>query len=457
MSYTYDVLSRLISAQTDSGVFSYEYSGANTLIQKFIRPNGSFTEYVYNDPIKRLTEIVNKKDDQSIISKSAYMYTDRDVVGTETVTNGSPIKTFQDGLITYEYNKVNQLLAANNQQETFNYDADGNLIKSFTPDGYILNMGYDAENRLIWSEYIDDNQITHRTEYKYTGDHCLAEIKKLENGTQVSVTRMIRDGILSLQDRNESNQIISEYLWGDNFGGGIGRLNAARINDNNYYHLYDGRGNVKAVIDNTQNVAASYSYGPFGELRATTGTVLQPYQFSTKRLDERTGLLYYGYRHYSSSFGRWTARDPVGFKGGDINLYRFVQNDPINLIDPYGLWSIWGGSTGVAAWGPWGGNAGSGFAFDSDAGAGAYTTTGTTEGAGLSVGYEVGFYTGSICGETEIVSFGAGPVSIGFVSDYKGSWGFVIGAAKGAPIEATMSVNDTLFFPFSGDETNPCQ
>ena len=103
-----------------------------------------------------------------------------------------------------------------------------------------------------------------------------------------------------------------------------------------YYHLYDGRGNVKALLDQNQSVVASYRYSPFGKLKAETGMITQPYQFSTKRFDHQTGLIYYGYRHYSPSIGRWTTRDPIGFAGGDINLYGFVQNNSVNRIDPDG-------------------------------------------------------------------------------------------------------------------------
>lgn len=134
-----------------------------------------------------------------------------------------------------------------------------------------------------------------------------------------------------------------------------------------------------------------------------------------------------------------------------------MLNDPVNFVDPLGLWSAWGGSSGVGSWGPWGGNAGSGIAFDSNAGIGGYTTSGTTTGAGASVGYEVGFYTGSVSGETEIFSLGAGPVSIGFVTDYKGNWGFLFGYGWGAPVEGTISNNNTIFYPISDENTSPCK
>ena len=56
--------------------------------------------------------------------------------------------------------------------------------------------------------------------------------------------------------------------------------------------------------------------------------------------DEATGLLRFGARDYDPQLGRWTAKDPLGFEGGDTNLYAYVAGDPINLVDPSGLWYV---------------------------------------------------------------------------------------------------------------------
>lgn len=42
---------------------------------------------------------------------------------------------------------------------------------------------------------------------------------------------------------------------------------------------------------------------------------------------------------YDSTTGRWTTVDPIGFRAGDLNLYRYVGNDPTNATDPTGLWT----------------------------------------------------------------------------------------------------------------------
>jgi RHS repeat-associated protein len=60
-----------------------------------------------------------------------------------------------------------------------------------------------------------------------------------------------------------------------------------------------------------------------------------PFRFSTKFQDDETGLLYYGFRYYDPSTGRWNSADPVEENGG-LNLHNFVENNPISLIDKYG-------------------------------------------------------------------------------------------------------------------------
>ena len=87
---------------------------------------------------------------------------------------------------------------------------------------------------------------------------------------------------------------------------------------------------------------AHYEYGPFGEVTASTGdlAVGNPFRFSTKYWDDETGLGYWGYRYYDPITGRWLSRDPIGERGGE-NIYGFIQNDPVDVIDNLGLIPVW--------------------------------------------------------------------------------------------------------------------
>ena len=52
--------------------------------------------------------------------------------------------------------------------------------------------------------------------------------------------------------------------------------------------------------------------------------------------DRHTGLIRFGLRDYDPDVGRWTAKDPIGYAGGDNDLYGYCLDDPINGVDPEG-------------------------------------------------------------------------------------------------------------------------
>ena len=65
-----------------------------------------------------------------------------------------------------------------------------------------------------------------------------------------------------------------------------------------------------------------------------------PYYFTARELDAETGLYYYRARYYDWHRGAFTQEDFLGFEGGDLNLFRYVKNDPLNYSDPYGTLSV---------------------------------------------------------------------------------------------------------------------
>ncbi len=65
------------------------------------------------------------------------------------------------------------------------------------------------------------------------------------------------------------------------------------------------------------------------------------YLWQGGRLDSATGLYHFGARDYSPTLSRWITQDPLGLRGGDQNLYRFVGNDPPVWIDPAGTDRYW--------------------------------------------------------------------------------------------------------------------
>jgi RHS repeat-associated protein len=105
------------------------------------------------------------------------------------------------------------------------------------------------------------------------------------------------------------------------------------------YHA-DGLGSISSVTSSTGAVTRSYTYDSFGRIVTQTGTVTNPYTYTGRELDPESGLFYYRARHYDPTTGRFLQEDPIGLLGG-VNLYLYVLNDPVNLVDPEGL-LFWG-------------------------------------------------------------------------------------------------------------------
>ena len=103
---------------------------------------------------------------------------------------------------------------------------------------------------------------------------------------------------------------------------------------NEFYHT-DALGSVLALTDQTGAVQTTYRYDPFGNT-TVTGTSTNPFQYAGRENDG-TGMYYYRARYYSPKMQRFLGEDPIGFAGGDENLYAYVWNNPLKWIDPHGL------------------------------------------------------------------------------------------------------------------------
>jgi RHS repeat-associated protein len=128
-------------------------------------------------------------------------------------------------------------------------------------------------------------------------------------------------------------------------GGGIGGLLARSadysggvFSQHDYYHA-DGQGNITYLADNTQSQAASYAYDPYGNLLSSAGTLAtaNTYRFSSREYVPTSGLYIYLYRFYNPGTERWPNQDPIQEAGG-LNLYGFVGNNPVSIVDLLGLY-----------------------------------------------------------------------------------------------------------------------
>jgi RHS repeat-associated protein len=104
-----------------------------------------------------------------------------------------------------------------------------------------------------------------------------------------------------------------------------------------YRLICDQTGSVRLVVNTATGIVAQrLDYDEFGRLLADSNPGFQPFGFAGGLWDADTGLVHLGAREYDPQTGRFITPDPTGFRGG-LNLYGYVMNDPVNLIDPSGL------------------------------------------------------------------------------------------------------------------------
>lgn len=141
------------------------------------------------------------------------------------------------------------------------------------------------------------------------------------------------DALRPVAELDASQAVVSRFVYGEQtytpafmVRGGV-----------TYRFVTDLRGSVRLVVDAaTGALAQRIDYDAFGRVLQDTNPGFQPFGFAGGLYDPDTGLVRFGARDYDPETGRWTARDPLGFGGGDTNLYAYVGSDPVNYIDPTG-------------------------------------------------------------------------------------------------------------------------
>ncbi|MEI7733195.1 MAG: RHS repeat-associated core domain-containing protein [Verrucomicrobiota bacterium] len=236
--------------------------------------------------------------------------------------------------------------------EVILHDLDGNL----TNDG-TWHFLWDAENRLIEAEttLAAENAGHPRQKLVFVYDWRSRRIGKTVYEWSSGAwaldyqRKYVYDGWNLLVELDDNNQVVHSYVWGKDLSGseqgagGVGGLLMFNTYSNSClqtssFYCHDGNGNVAALVNAADSsISAVYEYGPFGEVIRATGPMAFPnaFRFSTKYMDDETGLLYYGHRYYGTSTGRWVNRDPIDTSGG-VNIYAFVLNAPVLIIDDNG-------------------------------------------------------------------------------------------------------------------------
>ena len=218
---------------------------------------------------------------------------------------------------SYEVNGYDEYTSAN--ATGYTYDADGNLA-SETSGGHTTTY--------TWNDAGDLAQAsgpTGTTTYTYDGLGTL--ISEDVNGT---VEEMLMDpGVnAALGQYNGSGAAVAYY---PNGLGVVGQVSAAQVSSP---FAFDGSGNVVSVSDPSGAITNSYAYLPFGQLRSSTGTTANPFQFQGQfgiATDPGTGFTENGARNYDPTTGRFISQDPDLLSGP--NPYDYAGNEPVDGSD----------------------------------------------------------------------------------------------------------------------------
>lgn len=380
-TYTYDNIDRLTKiTQSGNGVsdkrvdFNYSSEVRLSSINRYADLNGTqlvtSTNYQY-DPSKHLEELKHSNANSDIAFYN-FKYD-----GGDRITKITDI----DGTNDYTYDKNSRLTGANhttatNPDEFYSYDANGNRITSnIHGNSYLTgtnnrllsdgkyNYEYDAEGNLIAKTEIATGKIR-QFEWDYRNrlisviDKDATGIETLQvNYTYDAMNQRIAssvdaDGVgsatakvahfiydrnnvlLEFEDESGSSTLSKRYLHGLETDQILAQEDS---NNQVLWLLGDHIGTVRDLVNNSGEVVNHLTYDSFGNLvQQTNPTANTRYQFTGREFDEATGLYYYRARYYDSKIGRFISEDPIGFGGGDTNLYGYVGNSPIQFTDPLG-------------------------------------------------------------------------------------------------------------------------
>ena len=245
--------------------------------------------------------------------------TAREVTGPSSTIVETASYDAQDRLLNYEgtqytYTANGDLLTRTDPTGTthYVYDALGNLLSVTLPSGVPIDYLIDGQNRRVGRKV--NGIVTHRWLYS--------------------------DQLRVIAELDASGAVTKRFVYGS-------RTNIPdyMVTNGVTYRIYsDHLGSPRMVVNLTTGVVVqALRFDEFGYVLTDTNPGFIPFGFAGGLYDVTTGLVRFGARDYDPSTGRWTAKDPIGFGGGDANLYGYAFSDPINFIDPDGLAVVYTG------------------------------------------------------------------------------------------------------------------
>ncbi len=376
LTYVYDNANRLTSEKfTGTGAtgttvrvdFGYDAANEQTSITWYSNLAGTATvaasAYSY-DNAGRLTSIVNTNASSATLSYYTYTYDNADRVsaqthwsqvgtttysGTNTYTYDAISQLLSDGTATYSYDaNGNRTMAgystgSDNEMSsdgtyTYTYDAVGNLTQKTTGSGASLvtcTYSYDNANELTGIVETGSSGTILQITYTYDVLGKRVQEQVWQSGV-ATTTRYAYDGDTLWAQLDGSTNLEDRYLYQPNDSQILVRIVASGGNAGAWGYFTDAQGSVRDLVNWSGQLGDHIEYTGYGvptESNSSVGSIIgyDGYQYEVS-----TALDYTWARWYNPSTGTWLTQDPIGFGGGQANLYQYVANDPTNAIDPSG-------------------------------------------------------------------------------------------------------------------------
>ncbi len=289
VAYTYDVRGNIATLTVDGVTYTYTYDSLNQLTGVTTSDDSFTASYSYDDGGNITSKTVNGVT-------TPYGYTD---------------SNWKDKLTSYNGNAIN-------------YDAIGNPTESHN-------------RRFVWTgRQMAAVETPDRTYISFSYNADGIRIQKDVHGIKINY---FVDGSTILAEQTEG--VIIWYIYDS-----AGEILGFTYNGVPYYYLKNQQGDVYKVVDASGNIAASYTYDPWGKILSATGPMAEenPIRYRSYYYDYETGLYYLQSRYYDPEIGRFINADNYPSTGQGLtgnNMFAYCGNNPIFRLDSTGeAWQL---------------------------------------------------------------------------------------------------------------------
>ena len=344
--------------------FGYDQVGRLDSIFRMVNGDPSTTiDTTYTlDLLDRVTSITHDKiSGAGAVTLSQFSYT--------YDANGRVIgSTGPEGSLSFALDANGQLLSVTgSRSEAYAFDTNGNRSTNTTGTGNLLlsdgqfSYTYDFEGNRKTRTRLSDGQVT-----EYYWDHRNQLTKALIKSANGVILKELRftydvegrrvgewvdadgagpgnpdqvwtvfDGVNPCMDLDVEGNIKNRYLHGPGIDELFARIGAGEDPE---WYLPDRLGSTRQIVDAEGSILDAIVYDNFGNILSETNPSQgDRFKFTGREYCPELGIYYYRARWYDPATGRFISPDPIGFRAGDPNLYRYVGNAPGDGTDPEGL------------------------------------------------------------------------------------------------------------------------